>query len=69
MTGAVFRWLVTTISTLGYAGVVGLMALESVCIPLPSEIIMSFAGYLASTDRPLQPGPYKSGHAKVLPAL
>ncbi len=27
------------------------MALESACIPLPSEIIMPFAGYLASTDR------------------
>ncbi len=51
MTGAVFSWLVTTISTLGYAGVVGLMALESACIPLPSEIIMPFAGYLASTGR------------------
>ena len=51
MSGAIFSWLVTTISTLGYAGVVGLMALESACIPLPSEIIMPFAGYLASTGR------------------
>lgn len=51
MSGALFSWLVTTISTLGYAGVVGLMALESACIPLPSEIIMPFAGYLASTGR------------------
>jgi membrane protein DedA with SNARE-associated domain len=51
MTGAVFSSLVMTISTLGYAGVVGLMALESACIPLPSEVIMPFAGYLASTGR------------------
>jgi membrane protein DedA with SNARE-associated domain len=29
----------------------GLMAAESVCIPLPSEVIMPFAGYLASTGR------------------
>lgn len=51
MTSAVFSWLVTTISTLGYGGVVVLMALESACIPVPSEIIMPFAGYLASTGR------------------
>jgi len=30
----------------GYAGIAALMALESACIPLPSEIIMPFAGYL-----------------------
>jgi membrane protein DedA with SNARE-associated domain len=34
------------ISTLGYSGVVLLMAIESACIPLPSEVIMPFAGYL-----------------------
>ena len=34
------------ISALGYGGVVLLMAIESACIPLPSEIIMPFAGYL-----------------------
>ncbi|MEO5866845.1 MAG: DedA family protein [Sphingomonas sp.] len=38
---------VTVISTGGYAGIVLLMAIESACIPLPSEIIMPFAGYLA----------------------
>jgi membrane protein DedA with SNARE-associated domain len=40
--------IVTTISTLGYGGVVLLMAIESACIPLPSEIIMPFSGYLVS---------------------
>ena len=34
------------ISATGYAGVALLMAIESACIPLPSEIIMPFAGYL-----------------------
>jgi membrane protein DedA with SNARE-associated domain len=41
-------FIVATISTLGYGGVVLLMAIESACIPLPSEIIMPFAGYLVS---------------------
>jgi len=40
--------IVTIISTLGYGGVVLLMAIESACIPLPSEIIMPFSGYLVS---------------------
>ncbi|MFH1223884.1 MAG: DedA family protein [Pseudomonadota bacterium] len=37
---------VGTIGSLGYFGIVALMAIESACIPLPSEIIMPFAGYL-----------------------
>ena len=36
----------SVISAMGYSGVVLLMAIESACIPLPSEIIMPFAGYL-----------------------
>ena len=43
------HFIVLTISTLGYGGVVLLMAIESACIPLPSEIIMPFSGYLVST--------------------
>lgn len=35
----------------GYAGIALLMAAESACLPLPSEIIMPFAGYLAATGR------------------
>ncbi len=34
------------ISSGGYVGIAVLMAIESACIPLPSEIIMPFAGYL-----------------------
>ncbi len=41
-------FIVAVISALGYAGVVLLMAIESACIPLPSEIIMPFSGYLVS---------------------
>lgn len=39
------------ISTLGYTGILLLIALESACIPLPSEIILPFSGYLAWTGR------------------
>jgi membrane protein DedA with SNARE-associated domain len=39
-------WIITVISTMGYGGIVLLMAIESACIPLPSEIIMPFSGYL-----------------------
>lgn len=40
------RFIIATISRLGYAGIVVTMAIESACIPLPSEIIMPFSGYL-----------------------
>lgn len=43
--------IIATISSLGYLGIVFLMAIESACIPLPSEIIMPFSGYLVSTGR------------------
>ena len=39
---------VAVITALGYPGIVLLMAIESACIPLPSEVIMPFAGYLVS---------------------
>jgi membrane protein DedA with SNARE-associated domain len=44
-------FVIATISAFGYAGVLLLMAIESACIPLPSEIVMPFAGYLVSTGR------------------
>jgi len=43
--------IVATIATLGYGGVILMMGLESACIPLPSEVIMPFSGYLVSTGR------------------
>ena len=47
----VSAFIVATISALGYGGVVLMMAIESACIPLPSEIIMPFSGYLVATGR------------------
>ncbi|HYE26525.1 MAG TPA: DedA family protein [Clostridia bacterium] len=42
------RWV---IDATGYPGIVILMAIESACIPLPSEIIMPFAGFLVTEGR------------------
>jgi membrane protein DedA with SNARE-associated domain len=45
------HFVTQVIGSLGYAGIVALMSIESACIPLPSEIIMPFAGYLVYTGR------------------
>ncbi|MGN6375844.1 MAG: DedA family protein [Sphingomonas sp.] len=44
-------FVISVISATGYAGVALMMAIESACIPLPSEVIMPFSGYLVSTGR------------------
>ncbi len=44
--GILFLFIKSVIAAGGYGGIVFLMAIESACIPLPSELIMPFAGYL-----------------------
>ena len=44
-------FIIAVISAGGYLGIALLMAIESACIPLPSEIIMPFAGYLIHTGQ------------------
>src|SRR5436189_4639221 len=41
-----FIFIKSVIAVTGYSGIAILMAIESACIPLPSELIMPFAGYL-----------------------
>ena len=48
---ALAGFIIAVINWGGYLGVVLLMAIESACVPLPSEIIMPFAGYLVTTGR------------------
>jgi membrane protein DedA with SNARE-associated domain len=46
--------LVAFIAASGYSGVALLMAIQSACVPIPSEVIMPFAGFvLASTQAKL----------------
>ncbi|MCL5037061.1 MAG: DedA family protein [Chloroflexi bacterium] len=53
MIEGIFGWLTgivtAIINTLGYWGIMAASALEAACIPLPSEIIFPFSGYLVST--------------------
>lgn len=51
MIHSVVMWLVDTIGTLGYPGIFLLMAMESSIIPVPSELVMPPAGYLACQGR------------------
>lgn len=39
--------IIDIISRIGYGGIILLMTLESACIPVPSEAVMPFSGYLA----------------------
>lgn len=50
----IVEWGISVISAiilaLGYPGIILLMALESACVPIPSEFVMPFAGYLAFSE-------------------
>ena len=51
MLQATVKWLLDTIGAMGYPGIFILMAMESSIIPVPSELIMPPAGYLAFKGR------------------
>ena len=45
------QFIMDLIQTTGYPGIVLLMALESMCLPVPSEVVLPFAGALVSLGR------------------
>lgn len=61
------HFITRVIESGGYLGIVALMGIESACIPLPSEIIMPFAGaltafHLSASGEYLLPGRFGPGH-------
>jgi membrane protein DedA with SNARE-associated domain len=59
--GLIQNWYLTT----GFAGIVLAMAIESCCIPLPSEIVMPLAGYFVFA----RPEIYGAAHSDSFLAL
>lgn len=51
MLESISHWIISVISMMGYPGIILTMTIESALIPLPSEIIMPFSGFLASEGR------------------
>ncbi|WP_338065279.1 hypothetical protein [Thioclava pacifica] len=43
-----FQWITGVIAAFGYLGIAGLMLAENVFPPIPSELIMPLAGYMAA---------------------
>jgi membrane protein DedA with SNARE-associated domain len=58
---AFLNWLVDTIGSMGYPGIMALMFVESTFIPLPSELVVPPAGYLISQDQMSWAGVIVSG--------
>lgn len=61
----IIHWITLNISNLGYMGIIIMMGIESACIPLPSEVIMPFGGYLVYSH----PGQYSVWGMGVAGAL
>jgi membrane protein DedA with SNARE-associated domain len=51
MLSALSNWVTRTVGDHGLAAVFALMLVESACIPVPSEVIMLYAGYLVSIGK------------------
>jgi len=57
------NWLLDTIGSMGYIGIMVLMFIESTFIPLPSELVIPPAGYLISQNQMSWAGVLVSGTA------
>lgn len=47
----ILSWAVALVAKFGYGGIFLTMALESAAIPIPSEVVLPFAGFLASSGK------------------
>lgn len=47
----IIAWSVAITAKFGYFGIFVSMTLESAAIPIPSEVVLPFAGFLAATDK------------------
>lgn len=45
-----FEWITSTIRSLGYLGVISLTFLENLFPPIPSELVIPLAGFVAASD-------------------
>lgn len=51
ISGKIAALIIGVMSASGYIGLLGMMAIESACIPLPSEVILPFAGFLVAQGK------------------
>jgi membrane protein DedA with SNARE-associated domain len=54
--GGVTEWVTDVVEALGYLGVAFLVALENVFPPIPSEVVLPLAGFVAGQGRASLPG-------------
>ena len=47
----IISWALALVSKFGYGGIFFTMMLESAAIPIPSEVVLPFSGFLASSGR------------------
>ncbi len=48
------EWIITVMNVWGYSGIVSLIAVENIFPPIPSEVILTFGGFLTTcTDMQL----------------
>ena len=45
-----FEWITSTIRSLGYLGGISLTVRENLCPPIPSELVIPLAGFVAAGD-------------------
>ena len=58
-------WIMSIASSTGYFGILLLMFVENVFPPVPSEVIMPLAGYMAAQGKIVALRHYPGGHGRL----